>query len=102
MLMRSPDRHGLSLTVDGEGGTQVLREDVGQLGRAVSQRPTTLPSGSVKYAAKPMSPTGVFPATVEPPMLPTRCRVSSMLPTSTTITGPAGDACVRGSMPPLM
>src|SRR5829696_9013011 len=69
---------------------------------AFSQRPTTLPSGSLKYAAKPMSPTGVFPATVDPPSPAILSSVASMLSTSTTMTGPPPALISRDSMPPLM
>jgi hypothetical protein len=49
-----------------------------------------------------MSPTGVFPTTVDPPSSPILVSASSMLPTSTTRTGPGVAACSRDSIPPLM
>jgi hypothetical protein len=54
------------------------------------------------YAVKPIAPTGVFPTTVDPPSSPTRSRATSMLSTSTTITGPGAALIDRESMPPLM
>ncbi len=49
-----------------------------------------------------MSPTGVFPTTVEPPRPPIFSRAASMFSTSRTTTGPLVAPCSRESMPPLM
>jgi hypothetical protein len=51
---------------------------------------------------KPISPTGVFPTTVEPPVSSISISLASMSSTSMTITGPGVAPCSRLSIPPLM
>ena len=53
----------------------------------VSHRPSTLPSGSLKYANAPMPGIAVLGVTVVPPALSISVRASSMASTSIVITG---------------
>ena len=69
---------------------------------AVSHRPMTLPSVSLKYAANPISPTGIFSPTGSPPIDWIFLSAASMLSTSIVITGPWGKAGSRSNMPPPM
>ena len=54
---------------------------------ALCQSPIRLPSVSVKYAAKPISPTGVISRTVAPPRRWTSARARAMSSTSMTTSG---------------